>query len=254
VVIAHAGSPAYILRTTDGGTNWQKVYENKDTAAFIDGMDFWDKKNGIAYGDPINSRMLLLRTGDKGKTWKEDRPENCPVMAPGEASFAASGTAIRCMGRRKIVIATGGKVSRLLVSNNKGKRWNTISTPMLQGEASKGIFSFLPITRKKWVIAGGDYKHDTLRTANLFITDNAGRTWRAPAKTTGGYRECLVAVNKQLLLAVGPGGVDMSNDNGNNWEPYPGAQQCHVIKKSRHGNLIICAGSNGTVYAVSKGK
>ena len=40
VVIANAGYPAYILSTSDGGATWQKVYENDDTAAFIDGWIF----------------------------------------------------------------------------------------------------------------------------------------------------------------------------------------------------------------------
>lgn len=39
-IIANAGSPAYILHTNDGGENWKIVYQNNDSLAFFDGMDF----------------------------------------------------------------------------------------------------------------------------------------------------------------------------------------------------------------------
>ncbi len=255
-VIANAGSPAYILRTEDGGATWRKVYENNDTAAFIDGVDFRDHKNGIIYGDPINGRLLLLSTTDGGKTWIEHPRGECPLMSRGEASFAASGTGIRWIGNRKIVIATGGIVSRLLVSENRGKCWEAISTPILQGKASTGIFSFLALDKKSWVIAGGDFMQDSLRTANLFVTYNSGKSWNAPASTTRGYRECLAVIgsmpvrNANTILATGPGGIDISYDNGNNWLPLSDEKQFHVVKRSRHGDLIIMAGGGGKVAVV----
>ena len=269
-VIANAGSPAYILRTSDGGLTWQKVYENNDTAAFIDGICFWDHKNGAVYGDPVNGHMMLLTTKDNGKTWKERSSKECPAMSPGEASFAASGTCIKCMERRKLIIATGGTVSRLLVSKNRGKSWKALTTPILQGSASTGIFTFLPLGKSFWVIAGGDYKRDSLSTANLFYTHNAGKKWFAPAHTTRGYRECIevikhtdvlkgqsiahsafwTAENVNTLLAAGPGGIDISYDSGNKWRPLSDEKQFHVVKKSRNGNLIIAAGGAGKVAVV----
>src|SRR5258707_4188403 len=56
VIIANAGSPAHILRTEDGGKNWKQVYRNEIKEAFIDGIDFWNNKNGMIYGDPMNGK------------------------------------------------------------------------------------------------------------------------------------------------------------------------------------------------------
>lgn len=222
-IIANAGSPAVVLRTTDGGQSWKQVYSNTDTAAFIDGIAFWDKQHGIIYGDPINGRLLLLTTEDGGLTWKE-MPENSrPVMSAGEASFAASGTAIRSFNKRKVVIATGGKVSRLLISKNRGKKWKSISTPILQGASGTGIFSLSVLRVGYWVIAGGDYTQDTLRKDNFFYTRNGGKTWHAPTTSTRGYRECLLTVNDdrwarypshQTIFAIGPTGIDTSHNMG----------------------------------------
>ncbi len=253
-VIAHAGSPAYILRTDDGGVSWKKVYENDDTAAFIDGVDFATQEKGMVYGDPINGRMLLLNTVDGGRTWTELPINQRPLMSTGEASFAASGTCIKYLNKKRLLIATGGTVSRLLISKNNGGKWTSVSTPILQGESSRGIFSFLAISRRRWFIAGGDYKRDTLSEANCLYTHNRGRTWHAPVATTRGYRECVIAAPDAIkpmadgtLLAVGPSGQDISYDNGINWSTFSNQEQFHVIKKARHGKLIIMAGGQGKV-------
>jgi photosystem II stability/assembly factor-like uncharacterized protein len=60
--IGNAGSPAVLLSTEDGGKTWKEVYRNIHPDAFLDGVDFWDEKRGMVYGDPINGRLLLLKT------------------------------------------------------------------------------------------------------------------------------------------------------------------------------------------------
>ena len=110
-VIANAGSPATILITDDGGKIWKSVHTNVHKSAFIDGVDFWNEKDGMMYGDPIDGKMLLLRSADSGLTWVA--LSGAPHLEKGEASFAASGTGIRCTGKREVIIATGGLVSRL---------------------------------------------------------------------------------------------------------------------------------------------
>lgn len=241
-LIANAGSPAYILRTTDGGVIWDKVYENNDTAAFFDGIDFRDKKTGIIYGDPIAGKMLMLTTTDGGIHW-QTLPET-PLLSEGEASFAASGTNIHCYGQASIFIATGGNVSRLFYSDNNGMSWNVIPTPILQTSASTGIFSFSFASNKDGIIVGGDYKNDTLKKDHVFYTNDGGKHWRAPLKTTGGYRECVLFTNKTMAIATGPGGTDISYDKGLHWVSLSG-QGYHVIKKARNGSLMVAGGSNG---------
>jgi len=244
-VIANAGSPAYILWTQDGGANWQEVYRNEDSAAFFDGIDFWNNKEGIIYGDPINGRMLLLRTDDGGKTWKELPSASRPLLEKGEASFAASGTNIRCTGKGKVVVATGGKISRLFISDDKGRNWQHLNTPILQGNNSTGIFSFAFSDDKHAVIVGGDYKNDTLRKDHVFYTTDGGKTWLRPTRPTGGYRECVEYLNSKTLIATGPNGTDISYNNGMDWEPLPDSEGFHVVRKSRKGHLVILAGKNG---------
>lgn len=256
-ILANAGSPAYVIYTADGGYTWKEVYKNTDSAAFIDGIDFWNKKKGLIHGDPINGRMLLLYTKDGGQTWKERKRKHRPKMRKGEASFAASGTAISCFLHSAVVVAVGGKKSKLYFSRNRGRRWRSIPTPMLATSESTGIFSIMIGGNVwNWMIAGGDYRNDTVSTANFFYTNNKGKDWYAPQTPTRGYRECLASVstdtvskdsNAWAIFAIGPTGIDISTDNGHNWRALSDDKGFHVMKPSIDKKRMFLAGANGKV-------
>jgi photosystem II stability/assembly factor-like uncharacterized protein len=244
-VIANAGAPAYVLRTEDGGKSWEKVYENTDSAAFIDGIDFWsDRKNGLIHGDPIKGRMLLLYTADGGNSWKE-RPG--PELSKGEASFAASGTAINCFSDNGVLVATGGTWARLYVSYDKGERWKVINTPMRSGPPSSGIYSVLQCDYR-WLLAGGDHTEDTVSYGNFSVSTGPLSDWKRPSKAPRGYRECLAKVydnNKWTVFAVGPSGIDISTDGGQSWDPLSDEKGFHVIKAATDGKQMFLAGGKG---------
>ncbi|MCE7864388.1 MAG: oxidoreductase [Bacteroidetes bacterium CHB5] len=241
-ILANAGSPAYILRTTDGGKNWQPVYTNTNPAIFMDGVDFWNDKEGVLYGDPIDGRMFLLFTTDGGKTWMEPAMETRPKLNEGEASFAASGTGIRCYGKKQLVIATGGKTSRLFISDNRGKTWRTATPPVQQGKESGGIFS-VAFQKKQGVVVGGDFTLDTVRVKNSFYTRDGGKTWDESAITPGGYRESVEFISSETLLTTGPNGTEYSTNGGNTWISLARDKGFHVLRKARHGNRIVIAGN-----------
>jgi len=247
-IIANAGAPAFILTTADAGLTWKKVYENKDSAAFFDGIDFWDNKSGILFGAPINGQLLLLRTSDGGHTWHELPLKSRPILEQGEASFAASGTAIRCNGKNRVTIATGGKTSRLLTSDNRGTTWKSLATPIIHGLTTTGIFSFTTVDNNI-IIVGGDYNRDTLRKDHVFISKDGGKHWKAPEKPTGGYRECVEMITQKTAIATGPAGTDITYDSGINWQPIilGNENKYHVVRKSKSGKLIILAGASGAI-------
>ena len=132
-VMVSAGSPAVILSTVDGGTTWKEVYRNAAPEIFLDGMDFWNRQHGIIYGDPIGGQMQLLETTDGGATWKNISAQLKIPLAEGEASFAASGTAIRTGKKGNVWIATGGSQSRIFHSRDFGQNWQAYACPIIQG-------------------------------------------------------------------------------------------------------------------------
>jgi photosystem II stability/assembly factor-like uncharacterized protein len=250
-IIANAGSPAHIFRTTDGGKNWKSVYQNDNKDAFIDGLDFWNEKKGMAYGDPIEGKMLLISTQDGGLTWKELPDSQRPNLKEGEASFAASGTGIRCLSGKKITITTAGKVSRLWASYDEGETWSAIDLPVMQGIESAGAFSTLFWKSKTGVVVGGDYKNDTQTGQHVYVTLDRGKTWTLPIKPTRGLRECVEFLGDENLIAVGPQGADISNDGGMVWTSLSDEKGFHVVRKAKEGSLIIAAG-NGKISLITK--
>lgn len=250
VVIANAGSPALILKTADGGKSWKQVYRNEAKEAFIDGIDFWNDKKGMIYGDPMNGKMLLLTTIDGGNTWSEVPENQRPTLKEGEASFAASGTGIRCFSKTKIAITTGGKVSRLWTSNDAGEIWTVSDIPIIQEIESAGAFSSV-FWGKKGVIVGGDYKNETQTGQHVYLTLDKGKTWNLPIRPTRGLREAVESVGDDYLIAIGPQGADQSNDGGMNWQTLSDEKGFHTVRKAREGSLIVAAG-NGKIAVISK--
>lgn len=68
-IIMAVASPAYILKTINGGKKWKKVYENKTKGMFLDAMDFKDVKNGYMVGDPVEGRFFIAKTNNGGDSW-----------------------------------------------------------------------------------------------------------------------------------------------------------------------------------------
>ncbi|CAN5727013.1 oxidoreductase [soil metagenome] len=250
-VMVSAGSPAVILRTADGGRTWQEVYRNESPDIFLDGMDFWDDQRGLLYGDPIAGQMQLLQTLDGGQTWQNISP-NIPVpLKEGEASFAASGTGIRTLGRGHAWIATGGRVSRVFHSTDYGRTWVVHDLPILQGKPSTGPFSIAFFDPKRGVAAGGDYQMDTLRQDNFRRTTDGGRSWHAPKQGPFGYRSAVEYVSKNTIIATCTSGTDISTDGGRSWQRLS-PEGYHTVRKAKAGNWVLLTGSKGRIATLKR--
>jgi photosystem II stability/assembly factor-like uncharacterized protein len=245
-VIVNAGSPAVILLTKDGGESWKEVYRNSSPDIFLDGMDFWNRQHGIIYGDPIEGQMQLLQTTNGGNSWKNISQQLKIKLAAGEASFAASGTAIRTGKGGRIWIATGGTQSRIFHSKDFGKSWEVYGCPIIQGENSKGPFSIAFIDNKIGVAAGGDYLKDTLRMNNFLLTKDGGRKWTKPSLGPFGYRSAVEFVSQRVLISTGISGTDLSTDGGLNWKQVS-TEGFNCVRKAKKGSWVLLAGGKGRI-------
>ncbi|HIE97111.1 MAG TPA: hypothetical protein EYG03_28660 [Planctomycetes bacterium] len=64
------GDASRLLRSTDAGITWKTVLVNAEPQGFFDGMAFvQDGQKGVLFGDPIEGRLDIYKTGDGGATW-----------------------------------------------------------------------------------------------------------------------------------------------------------------------------------------
>lgn len=248
--VAHVAATAgRIWRTTDGGKSWSLRYEAKDTTVFLDAIDFWDDRNGIALGDPMNGRWFILMTRDGGATWSEPPMEQRPVAAEGEAAFAASGSSLVTGEGGMVWIGSGGRVARLHRSSDYGRTWTVMDSPIRQGGSAEGIFS-LAVEGAHVFVVGGDYQqNDSTRANAATLIVDPGPMWRTPTVAPGGYRSGLALFRKNdqetLLISTGPGGSDASTDLGVRWAPFD-TTGFHSVRASRDG-VFFASGSGGRV-------
>jgi len=218
-VLMTAGQPARLYRTEDGGRQWTVAYQAADTAAFFDGIAFWNASDGIAFSDPVQGRFLIVVTRDGGRTWTRVPPERAPQPLTGEAAFAASGAAVAAQGEGRAWIVTGGApVSRVLRTADYGRTWSVDTLPIPAGNASSGAFGVAFRDASHGVVVGGDYRQEHAGGAAARSADG-GRSW-APggAFVPAGVREGAAYVpGTGTLVVVGPAGTLWSHDDGASW-------------------------------------
>lgn len=232
---------ARIYRTTNGGQSWQLVWHTDQKGVFMDGIGFWDKKNGLIFGDPINGKWFLLRTSDGGVTWQPFQPDQLPPNLPNEAAFAASNGSMALQGKTNVWIGTGGSThARIFFSGDRGAHWQVYDTPLV-ANASSGIFGVRFWEAQKGVIVGGDYKAEKAFSENIAFTTDGGKTWqKASPALPDGLKESIWRFGGGKGLVVGPSGSSISKDGGHTWQ---------IIENTPPGlHALSCAGR--TCYAV----
>nr|WP_197486562.1 YCF48-related protein [Mucilaginibacter sp. L294] len=240
-VIIASGSPAYILKTTDGGAHWETKFQQTDSTYFLDAMDFSDRQHGFVLGDPIGGKFLLLETADGGETWNPSKKP--PVALKDEAAFAASGTCLRI--NTSITIVTGGSISRMLVSPIGKREWTSRALPLTNGAASSGGFS-IAYGNNQTIIVGGNYAKDkqTDSVAYLIPKSKAKFKKNIPVAGPAGYQSCVEYINDDIFLSTGTSGTNITTDGGKTWRKIDGVSY-NVCAKAKHGNLILLAGDRG---------
>jgi gamma-glutamyltranspeptidase/glutathione hydrolase len=244
---------ARIYGTSDGGRHWLRQYDDTRKGVFLDGIAFWDSSRGIAVGDPMDGRFLVLRTDDGGAHWTQIPAAAAPSALPGEAAFAASGTAVVAGAGGRAWIGTGGAsgaaaVGRVFRSSDYGRSWEVSDTPIPSGSPSTGIFSLAFRDTMNGVAVGGDYANPAAGRPNVAVTSDGGRTWLlADSARATMYLSRVTYVPRrgggQAVVAVGTAGAFESPDDGRTW----------ARRDTTSYNAVAAVGRSGSVVAVGDG-
>ena len=237
---------AKFYRTIDGGKSWEIVYQTTQKGIFFDGLDFWDKQNGMAFSDPIDGKFVILRTKDGGRTFLLINPVNIPTIQENEAAFAASGTSLITVGRKNAYICTGGgEFAQIYKTENQGENWSIVKTNMPAGKTT-GLFGLRFWNNQNGIAVGGDYQEVTKPIPNVLLTSDGGKTWQdAPQTNPVGLKEGVAIYKQKTLIAVGPSGTCYSKDFGKSWMEID-KTPLHAISVS--GDGVWAVGGKGSVF------
>jgi photosystem II stability/assembly factor-like uncharacterized protein len=241
-IIMSSGTPALILKTTDGGVSWQLKYRNDDKAYFLDALDFSNKRHGLILGDPIDKKFLLLETNDGGDNWH--KLANLPDAEEGEAAFAASGTCIRLLKDGSVGFVTGGKVARYFTAGPKYEKWFDVNLPIAQGKESQGAFS---LALYGLAFVGGDYSNNKeTEGTSVYFKGATIKNGYEHSSTPSGYQSCVECIKDADYISTGTTGSNFTNDGGRNWRQID-TTSFNVCRKAKNGKLVLLAGDKGKI-------
>jgi len=173
-----------VLRTTDGGLNWDRI---KIDTIFSYGVFFIDQTTGWIVG----SGGKILKSTDGGLTW---------MAKP-------SGTDANLYGITFIGPEKGWAVGRtwassvILRTTDGGESWEYHELPV-----SQELFAVsFPDSLNGWVSGSNGY---------VFHTKDGGITWEQQANLTDNYLFSVFFVNQYTGWTVGSGGTILKTTNG----------------------------------------
>ena len=191
LVVGHDGT---ILRTADGGQQWQLVQRDLDAGPLLTVALAADGQHGVAGG----AYGLLLVTADGGATWRKAKvtDDTADEDADGEGSDAHLYAAALPAPDRWVVV---GEAGRIITSRDQGATWQVVKAPY-----NGSYFGVLAKSPDDWLIFGLEGK--------MLETADAGATWQ-PIET--GQSSGLTSVgqlNDGRLVAVGLNGTILVED------------------------------------------
>lgn len=243
-------NPAVAYKTSDGGVTWREVFRREQPGIFVNSLSFCDARNGIAVGDPLNGKFLLLQTQDGGESWQD---ASAPDSKKGDGGFAASNTCIQYLPSGKIVFITGMGSSDFYSRQIPDTTWQTAPTGIVAGGSSgaDGIYTVYMSDDRNGIAAGGNYKEVEKNTNVVAYTTDGGQTWQISPTPPHGFISCVKPVphHPGLFMALGSHGYSVSYDSGQNWVPA-GTDGYHTLDFAKGGCYLYAAGEKGKLARI----
>lgn len=230
----------YIHRTTNGGATWTTGYANHDPAAFLDAIKMFDTTFGIALGDPVGGRWMILSTGDGGDNW--DRITTEPNQIGTEVG---ANNGLATIDDTHIWFTPGFYSNRVYRTTDGTQTWSYSTLPFTYFTQA---IKFLDT--QVGVVGGYDASiwppSDSMASAAARTTDG-GATWTSITIPGRGAISAIAGSGRHMFATHGRN-IYYSSDKGLTWS-LSLADTCVLFE----GMSFVVSGTNFTGWAVSWG-
>lgn len=259
-----AGSGGTVLRTTDGGRDWQDVSPPGQELEFRD-VEAFGARSAVVLAIGAGEDSRVFRTDDGGATWTETFRNDTPTAFYNCMTFFD----------RRHGLAVSDPVDgrfRILSTDDGGRSWEVLpdaGMPPAQADeynfAASGQCLVSHGSRDVWMASGG------AETARIYHSDDRGHTWTVtdaaiPAGEPAGGVFALAFRDRRHGIAVGgdyrpgeasPSASAVSADGGDTWRvsdrPVPEYRSGAAwLPHSRHAALAV--GPTGTDLTLNGGR
>jgi len=164
-----------MLRTTNGGTKWDTVYQHTD---YIDGVAFIGKDTAIAVGDMDASGPLLIKSTNAGATWTR-----LPLPSAADSAMAYAYATYRQAiavynSTIWVTVYKSGSAPRIMKSTNSGVTWTSFPVSLVGGTANNYYMRSINFLDDSIGFVVGRQVTSSSSTANYIQrTTDGGLTW-----------------------------------------------------------------------------
>jgi len=226
-----------VLRTTDGGKNWQNSIIHTPAGSRSDIPHFLNPSNGWlqTFGQPGDSNSALFHTTDGGLHWSEPGKLNLSYIPdPSGSSFSDTQTGWETGDNPPAAMnnATNNAQPLLNVTHNGGVTWQSQLLPALPGGGKSDMLSTSPpiFFGKTGLLPVTDQIIPPKTPGiglDLYVTHNSGQTW-TPTKfitstitPNGSNFPTVDAVDSQHAWATLGANLYATSDGGQSWIQLP---------------------------------
>jgi len=221
-----SSAPSYLLKTSDGGANWQRIEFNSDRRERIAKIFFNQKGAGAAIGE--RGAYFLLQ--DDKKTWKKLPSPVRYLMLDGVFTDDLQGA----------MVGAGGTI---FFTEDAGWSWNKSNVPDNSHVKLNSVFF---INQKAGWTVGTHGK--------IYQTINGGKVWREQNSTTAKDLTDVFFNNTAEGWAVGEEGLILHTTTAGNIWTIVEAKAKHRLEKIFFvGKQGWAVGFGGTILSYNEG-
>lgn len=210
-----SGTGNKIIRTTNGGIDWEPILSGAGASSFFNIVHFFNKNDGFVQGDPEGGEYELYTTTDGGDTW--ERIDGADIPDPENGDEYGIVGHYDAVGDNIWYTTNNGYIYK---SSDKGYTWTKYLIAAGSGTNIDIAFAADGLTGLANYYNGTD--------TDKYKTTDGGETWTTLTPAGNFYDQGLSFVpgTTSMFVSVGSDyqtpfmGVSYSNDGGETWSEY----------------------------------